>query len=145
MFFFCSTVGKNCADLYKNGIRKDGVYSISPDNKEIIQVSCDMTTAGGGWTIFQRRMDGSIDFYRGWHDYKNGFGRMDGEHWLGLDNIHRLTNTDLNVLRIDLEDFEGEHRYAEYDVFRVDSERENYKLHVEKYSAGLSNELYLMR
>jgi hypothetical protein len=95
-----------------------------------------MTTAGGGWTIFQRRLDGSVDFYRGWNDYKNGFGQMDGEYWLGLDKIHRLSNIGHNVLRIDLADFEGQYRYAQYDIFEVGSEDGSYKLRVEYYSAG---------
>ena len=120
--------------MYKNGARKDGIYSINPDNQGSIQVRCDMTTAGGGWTIFQRRLDGSVDFYRGWNDYKNGFGQMDGEYWLGLDKIHRVSNIGHNVLRIDLADFEGQYRYAQYDIFEVGSEDGNYKLRVETTS-----------
>ena len=129
-----STANKNCADLYNHGVRKDGIYTVNPDNEESIQVRCDMTTAGGGWTIFQRRLDGSVDFYRGWDDYENGFGEKEGEHWLGLDNIYRLNIIGENVLRIDLEDFDDEHRYAQYGIFEVGPEDQNYKLHVADYS-----------
>ena len=56
-----------------------------------MQIYCDMKTDGGGWAVFQRRQDGSEDFYRVWEDYKNGFGNINREFWLSLDKIHRLT------------------------------------------------------
>ena len=72
------------------------------------QVYCDMDTDGGGWVVFQRRMDGTVDFYRNWADYLKGFGDLNGEFWLGLYKIHRLTQATNTTLRIDLADFEGE-------------------------------------
>ena len=118
-------VYKNCAELYKAGKQKSGVYSIDPDNTGTFDVYCDQKTDGGGWTVFQKRLDGSVDFYRGWEDYKRGFGNLNGEFWLGLDKIHRLTK-ERNRLHVDLEETTGKTAYAEYDFFGVASERSKY-------------------
>ena len=129
-------VYKNCAELYKAGKRKSGVYSIDPDNTGAFDVYCDQTTAGGGWTVFQKRLDGSVDFYRGWDAYKRGFGNLNGEFWLGLDKIHRLTK-ERSRLHVDLEETTGKTAYAEYDFFGVASERSKYKLSLGTYSGKL--------
>ena len=50
-----------------------------------------LTTAGGGWAVFQKRLDGSVNFYRGWNDYKARFGHLNGEYWLGLAKLNKLT------------------------------------------------------
>ena len=129
-------VYKNCAELYKAGKQKSGVYSIDPDNTGTFDVYCDQKTDGGGWTVFQKRLDGSVDFYRGWEDYKRGFGNLNGEFWLGLDKIHRLTK-ERNRLHVDLEETTGKTAYAEYDFFGVASERSKYKLSLGTYSGKL--------
>ncbi|XP_035684868.1 ficolin-2-like [Branchiostoma floridae] len=93
-----------------------------------------MDTDGGGWTVFQRRRDGSEDFYRGWSDYKAGFGKLDEEFWLGNDMLHQLTSQAQYELRVDLEDFEGNSAYAQYQVFTVGSKADQYRLNVGGYS-----------
>ena len=124
----------NCFDIYKSGERKSGIYTINPDGSGIIDVFCDQTTAGGGWLVFQKRLDGSVDFYQGWAEYKRGFGNLTGEFWLGLDMIHRLTSSGKYKLRVDLEDFAGNTYFAEYDLFEVASEGEKYKLNLGSYT-----------
>ncbi|KFB48802.1 AGAP012000-PA-like protein [Anopheles sinensis] len=89
---------------------------------------------GGGWTVFQRRIDGSVDFYRNWTMYKHGFGDGNGEHWLGLENLHLMTKSGRHELLVLLEDFEGNSRYALYDEFKIGNEAEKYKLTVGSYS-----------
>ena len=93
-----------------------------------------MTTDGGGWTVFQRRLDGSVDFYLDWESCKNGFGNLKGEFWLGNDNLHGLTATDDTILRVDLEDFEGNKRYTVYTTFKVADEADKYRLLIGGYS-----------
>ena len=138
MCHLCSLppVPKDCAEVYKSGNTSSDVYTIRPDNGNAFEVYCDQTTDGGGWTVFQRRLNGSVDFYLGWKEYKNGFGRIDGEFWLGLDKIHRLTSQSSNVLRVDLEDFAQATAYAVYDHFVVEDESKNYKLKLGDYSGG---------
>ena len=93
-----------------------------------------METDGGGWTVFQRRQDGSVDFYRYWTDYENGFGNLTGEFWLGLSKIHRLTKEGSNTLRVDLGDFEGNTAYANYSTFSISDGSTEYILTVGEYS-----------
>ncbi|KAI0229483.1 Ficolin-1, partial [Lamellibrachia satsuma] len=125
----------DCADLLKEGHSTNGVYDIYlTQARQDGQVYCDMTTDGGGWLVFQRRQDGSVDFYRDWADYKNGFGDLSGEFWLGNNYLHTLTSQKKYTLRIDMEDFEGEIRYAVYSSIAVSSEVNNYKLSLGGYS-----------
>ena len=131
--FFYVVNSDNCAKLYQSGSRKSGVFQITPDDEQGFYVFCDQTTAGGGWTVFQKRLDGSVDFYLNWTDYKQGFGNLSAEFWLGLDKIHRLTSQTNNKLRVELEDFEGNTAYAEYDTFAVADEADNYRLSIEGY------------
>ena len=133
-YFFSLSANRNWSEIYKNGEKKDGVYTIKPDNSTAFAVFCDQTTAGGGWTVFQKRLDGSVDFFLNWRDYKVGFGDLNGEFWLGLDKIHRLTSDNNIMLRVDLEDFEGDTAYAEYNKFGVMSENDKYKLLLGSYS-----------
>ena len=111
-----------------------------------MQVLCDMTTNGGGWTVFQRRLNGSVDFYRDWSSYKNGFGDLHGEFWLGNDNLHRLTAAGNVSLRVDLEDFEGNITYAEYATFKVADQIDKYRIQIGGYSGtagdGLNEQRY---
>ena len=140
--FFSSTEPKSCAQLLQDGFTSSGVYTINPDGGKPIQVLCDMVTNGGGWTVFQRRLDGSVDFFLGWESYKNGFGNLSGEFWLGNDNLHRLTSAGSVTLRVDLEDFEGDIRYAEYTTFKVADEADKYRLSIGGYS-GTAGDSFL--
>ncbi|XP_019643622.1 PREDICTED: microfibril-associated glycoprotein 4-like [Branchiostoma belcheri] len=137
----------DCSDLLKEGYDSSGIYTIYPycndvqESGKSIGVFCDMGTDGGGWTVFQRRQDGSEDFYRGWADYKAGFGKLDGEFWLGNDKLHQLTSQAQYELRVDLEDFEGNSAYAQYQVFTVGSEAGHYILTVGGYNGTAGDSL----
>ena len=125
----------------KEGHTASGVYTINPDGQRPFSVYCDMETDGGGWTLLQRRQDGSVNFYRGWDEYKKGFGVLEGEFWLGNDHIHRLTASQEMELRFDLEDFEGSKKYAIYQNINVLDEAEKYRISFGNYSGTAGNSL----
>ncbi|XP_035670239.1 angiopoietin-related protein 2-like [Branchiostoma floridae] len=87
-----------------------------------------------GWTVIQRRQEGSVPFNRTWEEYKLGFGNKNGEYWLGNENIHLLTKSKNYTLRIVLEDWSGATSFAEYSTFRVSGEAVGYRLHISGYS-----------
>ncbi|XP_078578147.1 microfibril-associated glycoprotein 4-like [Branchiostoma floridae x Branchiostoma japonicum] len=120
-----------------------GVHDIMPVGlTSPISVYCDQTTDGGGWTVIQRRFDGSIDFNRPWGDFKYGFGSANGEQWLGLENMYLLTNQDAYELYIQLEDWDNVVKYAKYSSFSVGS-GSYYRLSVGGYSGTAGDGFYL--
>ncbi|KAK0065262.1 BpFREP12.17 [Biomphalaria pfeifferi] len=109
--------------------------------KSGLEVMCDTKTDGGGWIIFQRRINGKVDFYRGWKEYRDGFGDYNiGEFYLGNENIFKLTSTGQFDLRIDLE-YRNAKYFAQYKDFKLLSETEKYKLQIGKYSGTAGDEL----
>lgn len=130
----------DCGELDRNKYRT-GVYTIYPDNSPQFDVVCDMDTDGGGWTVFQRRKNGLVNFYRDWDAYKRGFGFLNGEFWLGNERIHKITSQEDYTLRVDLEDFSGNHRYATYSKFSVGPESRGYILDVNGYNGNAGDSI----
>ena len=136
-----SLIPQDCSDLLKSGYTQNGVYSINPDGRGSFNVYCDMRTDGGGWTVFQRRQDGSVEFYRGWNDCKSGFAPLTAEFWLGNDRIHRLTVARPSTLRVELEDWNGVRAYAKYGKFNIGDEQAKYRLELGSYSGTAGDSL----
>ncbi|XP_031746598.1 ficolin-1-B isoform X13 [Xenopus tropicalis] len=131
---------KNCMELRTYGVLFSGWYTIYPDGNKPLNVLCDMHTDGGGWIVFQKRMDGSVDFYRDWGSYRQGFGSQLSEFWLGNENIHRLTSSGNIQLRIDLEDFDNNRTYATYSQFRLEPESQKYTLRLGAFTGGTAGD-----
>ncbi|XP_065923123.1 uncharacterized protein [Magallana gigas] len=120
----------DCKDLKLFGNDSDGLYTVYPDplTETPVVVYCDMTTDAGGWTVFQHRRDGSVYFFQSWDSYKNGFGEPSGEHWIGNDNLHKLTTLGTTDLYVRLEAFSGDWYFAKYGDFSVADESDGYRL-----------------
>ncbi|KAG7264935.1 hypothetical protein CRUP_027126 [Coryphaenoides rupestris] len=102
----------DCASIYYNGVRRSGLYTVVPAHGGMpVEVYC------GGWTVIQRRMDGTVSFDRSWREYRAGFGDLNTEFWLGNDHIHHLSTQGEYSLRIDLEDWSNKHKHALYQSF----------------------------
>ncbi|CAB3364054.1 Hypothetical predicted protein [Cloeon dipterum] len=133
--------GYSCVDLLNAGMRESAVYylQIRGTTYWYLKVYCEQEVADGGWTVIQRRDDFGEpreNFNRDWSDYKNGFGDPSKEFWLGNENIYMLTNNEEYMLRVELEDFEGNKRYAQYSHFKIYSEGEYYKLEIDGYEGN---------
>lgn len=135
----------DCQAIYESGLNATGLYYINPDGKGPLLVYCDMGQLDGlnnGWTVIQRRRDGSFDFNRNWVEYRNGFGNLKSNFWLGLESIKRLTDTASYKLYIALQYNELDVKngqsvsYAKYGTFRIGSETVNYKLSLGDYDTS---------
>ncbi|XP_077412009.1 tenascin-R isoform X2 [Vanacampus margaritifer] len=133
---------QNCAQHLLNGETLSGVYTIyiNRDPSQGVQVYCDMSTDEGGWIVFQRRQNGLTDFSRKWSDYRVGFGNLEDEFWLGLDNIQRVSAQGRYELRIDMKDGQ-ESVYANYDKFSLGDARNLYKLRIGEYNGTAGDSL----
>ena len=135
----------DCSDLPAGA--RSGVYQIVPglNRSDSVRVFCDMLTDGGGWTVLQRRADvlPRQNFYRNWSEYKNGFGELTAEFWWGLEKLWLMTSPlDRRYeLRVDLEDFDGEKRYAVYQDFRISSESDGYRLKGGSYTGNAGDSM----
>ncbi|NXX72866.1 ANGL4 protein, partial [Spizella passerina] len=135
--------------------RSSGVFQVQPTGSQPFKVYCDLSAGKavqrpgpwqgglvngnpcdrvslpteGGWTVIQRRLDGSVDFDQLWDAYKNGFGDLRGDFWLGLEKIHHLVQEGKYNLLIELEDWEGNSQVVQF-VFSLGGESTAYTLNL---------------
>uniref|UniRef100_A0A5F4WE03 Angiopoietin like 1 n=1 Tax=Callithrix jacchus TaxID=9483 RepID=A0A5F4WE03_CALJA len=133
---------KDCQQAKEAGHSVSGIYMIKPENSNgPMQLWCENSLDPGGWTVIQKRIDGSVNFFRNWENYKKGFGNIDGEYWLGLENIYMLSNQDNYKLLIELEDWSDKKVYAEYSSFRLEPENEFYRLRLGTYQGNAGDSM----
>ncbi|KAM9746953.1 fibrinogen gamma chain [Dama dama] len=127
--------GRDCQEVANKGAKESGLYFIRPlKAKQQFLVYCEIDGSGNGWTVFQKRLDGSVDFKKNWIQYKEGFGHLsptgNTEFWLGNEKIHLIStqSTIPYVLRIQLEDWNGRTSTADYASFKLTGENDKYRL-----------------
>lgn len=62
---------QDCAEAHQAGHRRSGVYALQL-GRLAVSAWCEQQLEGGGWTVIQRRQDGSVDFFNTWQRYKVG-------------------------------------------------------------------------
>nr|XP_045006180.1 angiopoietin-related protein 4 isoform X2 [Jaculus jaculus] len=105
---------RDCQELFQEGERQSGLFQIQPQGSPPFLVNCEMTS--GGWTVIQRRQDGSVDFNQPWEAYKAGFGDPQGEFWLGLEKMHSITGDRGSHLAIQLQDWDGNAKSLQFPI-----------------------------
>ncbi len=139
-------VFKVCEEAKKAGMNYSGRVKLILPDKSKIDAYCDMVTDGGGWIIFQKRVDSTVSFERDWKTYEQGFGDVNGNHWMGLSALHSLTSTGSWTLRVDLKLSNGEKGFAKYTNFKIGSKNTKYRLMYGKFSAGnIGDALWISR
>ena len=150
------TVIHNCCDLgfrqstFSDIVNKPKQYKMKNmcgnHHSTITNVYCDTVTAGGGWLVIQRRIDGSVDFNRYWSEYEEGFGNLPvddedttGEFWIGLRSLHCLTSQGHWELRIDYMLSNKTKGYLSYHHFRVGPASDDYQLSISGFSGNTTD------
>ena len=130
---------RSCKEAKDYGVVTNGIVELSWGNGSSFKAYCDMTTDGGGWTVFQRRMDDSVSFERNWEEYVRGFGDLSGNFWLGLEAIHYLTKRNNATLRFDLENVSFANGYAKYSKFKLKNRTANYEILLGEYDGNIGD------
>ncbi|XP_072030015.1 uncharacterized protein [Amphiura filiformis] len=129
---------RDCYEVMQAGATKSGIYTIYPsitNTRDTPVVTwCDLETHGGGWTVLQKRQDGSVDFDHDWDDYKHGFGHVGGEYWLGNQNIYVISNQKEYEFQVEAEEYDGTLHVEKYNHFRLSDEAGRYTLFTGTYT-----------
>ncbi|ELU14387.1 hypothetical protein CAPTEDRAFT_158334 [Capitella teleta] len=127
---------RDCQERWSDGERVPGVYTIHPKEKLPIHVYCNHSLETS-YTVIQRRYYGNENFNRGWAEYKFGFGTLQGDYWLGLDSISRLSRgySKMNMM-IQMTDWAGITQTIYLIGVKVQPESLYYRLTYTGYSGG---------
>ncbi|XP_044774216.1 angiopoietin-related protein 4 isoform X2 [Neomonachus schauinslandi] len=133
-----SQVGLLAAKHLGHGMAKPARKKRLPKIAQLVSPAHNISRLhNGGWTVIQRRWDGSVDFNQPWEAYKAGFGDPQGEFWLGLEKVHRILGDRGSRLAVQLQDWEGNAESLQFPV-HLGGEDTAYSLQL---TAPVANEL----
>uniref|UniRef100_A0A8C8VNW7 Fibrinogen C-terminal domain-containing protein n=1 Tax=Pelusios castaneus TaxID=367368 RepID=A0A8C8VNW7_9SAUR len=137
-------IARDCKAAYLNNRRQSGLYVVRPLNSPLIAVYCEMEK-NDGWTVLQRNnVSEKTSWARTWSAYKEGFGNLERNHWLGNEFIHLLTRQNAFLVRFVLVDANGNKLHADYHSFELDSEKNGYALRLGDFSGNIVDALTIM-
>ena len=119
----------SCCDPIFLRLVKNGIYPVRGELRY-----CDMETDGGGWLVIQRRDGGKRSFKKYWRQYKNGFGVVDRDFWIGLLTIQQFTQRTTAELRVDMKLANGTSIFAKYGFFYITHEDNQFMVRVGHYA-----------
>ena len=112
----------------RNGYDEDGLYTIFI-GKQLVETLayCKQKVFDGGWQVIQQRML-QFPYTRPiMRDYVNGFGRPDGDFWIGLDSMATITAIPHELL-IMIRDRFGRELFAHYAFVRINTAELGYAM-----------------
>ncbi|XP_071953647.1 fibrinogen-like protein A [Antedon mediterranea] len=135
-------IERDCSEILQyNPSAESGEYAIQTNNGEPqFTVYCEIRS-DAGWTVIQRRQDGSVNFYRNWTEYKEGFGNVNSEFWLGNEQIYRITSNGSFELLVEMTDHLDVTKFAKYSHFHIGTEESNYVLTISGYTGTAGDSL----
>ncbi|XP_013380795.1 fibrinogen-like protein 1 [Lingula anatina] len=84
-----------------------------------------------------RRTGPELNFNRSWVEYRNGFGDVAGDHWLGLEAFHHLTNQGNYSLKTEVRDALTDSYFWDIHAnFLIGTEDEKYTLKLKLNGVG---------
>ena len=96
----------------------------------------------GGRTIIQSRVNAQIDFYRNWTDYRDGFGSMPSDFWIGLEKIYQITRNRSFELRFYMSLQNRTYYQQRYYDFHLSNEQDGYEFSYSSSAFGGGGRLY---
>ncbi|KAH8300029.1 hypothetical protein KR044_008743, partial [Drosophila immigrans] len=118
-----------------------GVHEIKVSGIDSFDVLCDNQLAGPGWIVIQQRVGGNESFNKNWTAYREGFGSIERDFFLGLQKIHRLTTTQRYELYVHMIALNGSVYHARYDNFKLSDEHHEYVLSLGKFEGNIFDAL----